>query len=139
VARDNLNDLSLDQLREHLSSLEEEQAATRRALEQRRQHSKKELAQELRELILSKGYDLAEIADLLVPRKRGGGAAVGTTRGKGDQAYARYEDPANPQNVYVRGVLPGWMKDQMQAKGLDIKNKQDRRTFKEQYLTKLDK
>jgi DNA-binding protein H-NS len=47
-------------------------------------------------------------------------------------------DPANPENIYVRGVLPRWMKEQMQANGLDPKSKDDRETFKQQHLQRMD-
>jgi DNA-binding protein H-NS len=49
-------------------------------------------------------------------------------------SYATYVDPDNPSNTYVRGVLPGWMKDQMKATGFDPKNKEDRETFKQKHL-----
>jgi len=38
----------------------------------------------------------------------------------------------------VRGVLPGWMKEQMVARGLDPKEKTDREAFKKQYLQRQE-
>jgi DNA-binding protein H-NS len=69
--------------------------------------------------------------DLMSPKKRPG-------RGKGDRSYISYVDPNNAENVYVRGVLPRWMKDQMASNGLDASSKEDRDRFKEQFLTRVE-
>jgi len=124
--------LSLDEIEERIYNLDSDRAALESALEQKRQQNKVELAQEVKELILSRGYEVAEIIDQLTTRRRGGG------RSRASRSYTRYVDPENPENVYVRGVLPQWMKDQMVANGLDPKEKADRETFKSQYLNKLD-
>ena len=125
-------DLSLDEIQERLSSLETDKVALKRALEQKKQQSKKELAQEIKDLIISRGYEVSDIAEYLGPRKRGG------ARVKGGRTYVRYVDPENSRNVYVRGVLPGWMKDQMAAHGLNPKDKNDRETFKREHLQKTE-
>ena len=101
-------------------------------MERKRQDNKKVLAEELRQMILDHGYEIEEILPFLAGRKRGAKKATA------DRAYTRYADPANPANVYVRGVLPKWMKEQMSAKGLDPKSKEDREAFKEKYLQKQD-
>ena len=124
--------LSLDEIAQRLDNLENDQAALETALESKRQQTKKDLATEIRDLIVSKGYDIAEIVDYLTPKRRP------TVRAKSSRSYIRYVDPANSENVYVRGVLPKWMKDQMAEKDLDPKEKGDREAFKEQYLNKMD-
>lgn len=129
---DAFEQLSLDEIEERLYNLESDKAALETALEQKRQQSKTELAEEIKELILSKGYEIAEIIDLLTTRRRG------ASRVRSGRSYTRYVDPANPDNVYVRGVLPQWMKEQMAARGLDPKEKADREAFKEQYLNRMD-
>ncbi|WP_295441575.1 hypothetical protein [uncultured Thiodictyon sp.] len=45
-----------------------------------------------------------------------------------------YVDPENAQNVYIRGVLPEWMKQKMQEQGYDSAKKDDREAFKANYL-----
>ena len=130
---DKYADLSADEIAQRLNSLESDRAELEVALEKRRQQSKKELAAEIKELIVSRGYDIAEILDYIGARKRS------TVRGKPGRSYIRYVDPKNPENVYVRGVLPKWMKDQMAEQGLNPKIKADREAFKEQYLNKSDR
>ncbi len=129
---DTFEQLSLDEIEERLTSLESDRAALETALEQKRQQSKTDLAQEVRDLILSRGYEIAEIIDQLTTKRRGAG------RIRSGRSYTRYVDPENPGNVYVRGVLPQWMKEQMAAQGLDPKEKADREAFKERYLNRMD-
>ena len=129
---DTYDELSLEEIEQRLYNIDSDRAALEAALEHKRQQGKVDLAQEVKDLILSRGYDVAEIVELMSSRKRGGG------RIKASRSYARYVDPENPNNVYVRGVLPQWMKDQMAARGLDPKEKADRETFKAQYLNKMD-
>lgn len=124
--------LSLEEIEERLYNIDSDRAALEAALEQKRQQSKVDLAQEIKGLILSKGYEVAEIVDLLTAKRRGAG------RVRSSRSYTRYVDPENPDNVYVRGVLPQWMKDQMAARGLNPKEKADREAFKAQYLNKMD-
>lgn len=130
MGNNNLDKLSLDEIQKKLDSLENHRAALENALVEKRAQTKKELANEIKEMIGSKGYDLEEIIGMLSPRKRG---AVGT-RSKSNRSYTRYVDPANPDNIYIRGVLPGWMKEQMTEKGLEPKDKDDREKFKAKYL-----
>lgn len=122
--------MSLDEIQTRLQNLNNDRAALERALEQRRQQTRKGLAQEIREMILSQGHDLADILNLAANKKRGG------RRTRQTRSYTRYVDPKNPKNAYIRGVLPRWMKEQMTAQGLDPKIKKDRETFKEQHLQK---
>jgi len=132
VNSETFEQLSAEEIEERIYNLDSDRASLEAALEQKRQQDKVDLAQEVKELILSRGYELAEIVDLLTTRRRGA-ARVRTSR-----SYTRYVDPANADNVYVRGVLPQWMKDQMASHGLDPKEKTDREAFKAQHLNKMD-
>lgn len=132
MSNEAFDSMSLDEIQARLSNLNNDRAVLERALEHRRQQTRKELAQEIREMILSRGHDLTDILDLAANKKRAGGRVRQT------RSYARYVDPTDPDNVYVRGVLPGWMKEQMVARGLNPKVKEDRETFKEQYLQKQE-
>ena len=132
MSNENYSQLSEEEIQQRLSSIESDRYALEKALERKRQDSKKELADEIREMIQGRGYELSEILQHLTPKRRG------TRKSESSRSYTRYVDPANPENVYVRGVLPKWMKEQMAARGLNPKNKDDREAFKEQYLEKSD-
>lgn len=123
--------LSVEELQSQLHKVEQSRVDLEKALYQRWHEAKAELAQEIREMIENRGYDVDEIAALIVPRRRRAAAAkkAGTNR-----SYTRYVDPENPNNVYIRGVLPRWMKDKMTAQGYDPSVKADREAFKTNYL-----
>ena len=121
--------LSVDQIREKLHEVEQSKADLEKALQQRWQEQKSELAQQIRDLIEAQGYDAEEIMGMILPRRRRAASAK-----KGGRSYVRYVDPQNPDNVYVRGVLPGWMKQKMVEQGYDPSVKDDREAFKANYL-----
>lgn len=135
--------LSVEEIEQQLAELEISRAELERALEERRQELKDEVAQQVRDLVSASGFDIEEILPLLeTQRRRGPGsrASVGGPRHplSGDRRYQRFVDPENASNVYVRGVLPGWMKRQMVAKGLDPKKKSDRDAFKHRFLRAVE-
>lgn len=122
--------LSAEELKNQIEQTKQREAELQRALNQRWQAEKTELAQKIRGMIEDRGYDVDEIIDHVLPkRRRGGGAKKG-----GSGSYTRYVDPENPENVYTRGVLPGWMKQKMAALGLDPSSKDDREAFKANHL-----
>jgi DNA-binding protein H-NS len=127
--------LSVDEIRQQLVQIEQNKADLEVALERRRQEAKFEVAQQVRDLILDRGYDINEILPLIPARKRRG---QGPKKAAPSHQYPRYADPQNPAHVYVRGVIPGWMKQRMQEQGYDPSSKQDREAFKANYLTALD-
>jgi DNA-binding protein H-NS len=121
-----LSELSLEQLQKRLEELGTEWHLVEEAIEQKKEAGKNELAAEVRQKITDAGHDVADIVGLLQGRKR-------RTRST-SKSYATYVDPDNAANTYVRGVLPGWMKEKMAAKGLDPASKEDRETFKQKHL-----
>ena len=125
------SELSVDEIQNRLNNIDSDRAALEKELDRKRQQVKKDLAQEIKETIEGRGYEVAEIVELMSPRKRVG-------RGKGNRSYVSYVDPDNENNVYIRGVLPKWMKEKMAAKGLDSSNKEDRDSFKQQYLKRVE-
>jgi DNA-binding protein H-NS len=127
--------LSVDEIRQQLAQIEQSKADLEIALERRRQEAKVEVAQQVRDLILHNGYEINEILPLISVRRRRGQAVK---KAAASHQYARYADPQNPAHVYVRGVIPGWMKQRMQEQGYDPSSKQDREAFKANYLTALD-
>ncbi|MCG6943442.1 MAG: H-NS histone family protein [Thiohalocapsa sp.] len=124
--------LSVDELQAQLQEVEQSKANLEKALYQRWNEAKSELAQEIRDMITSRGYDMDEILDLVTPKRR-----RASPMKKGNRNYTRYVDPENPDNVYVRGVLPKWMKEKMIAQGYDPSVKDDREAFKVNYLQAL--
>ena len=123
--------LSVEELQSQLHQVEQSKVDLEKALYQRWHEAKAELAQEIREMIEQRGYDVDEIAALIVPRRRRAGAAK---KSGSNRSYTRYVDPENPNNVYIRGVLPRWMKEKMAAQGYDPSAKPDREAFKSNYL-----
>jgi DNA-binding protein H-NS len=133
-------DLSAEQLRDKLAQTEHELAALARALEARHEAQKGEIALQVRTLITDAGYDLDEILPLVPQKKarrpRRGAATAPVAPVAPDPSYPGYVDPENPEHVYVRGVLPGWMKALMTEKGYDPKNKASREAFKANVLVR---
>jgi DNA-binding protein H-NS len=127
--------LSVEEIRQQLAQIEQSKADLEVALERRRQEAKTQVAQQVRDLIVDNGYDINEIMPLVAVRRRRGAAAA---KKAGSTQYTRYADPQNPEHIYVRGVIPGWMKQRMQEQGYDPSSKQDREAFKANYLTALD-
>ena len=125
--------LSVDELQAQLQEIEQSKVDLEKALYQRWHEAKAELAQEIRDMVTGRGYDMDEILDLVAPRRRRAGAMAK----KGNRSYTRYVDPENSENVYVRGVLPKWMKERMVAQGYDPSVKDDREAFKSNYLQAL--
>lgn len=123
--------LSLAEIEKQLEQIEQNRADLEKALDKRRQQARYELAQQIKDMILEQGYDVADIASLLGTRKR---RATTVVTKKGARQYTKYVDPDNPENVYVRGVIPGWMKQKMQEQGYDAGSKADREAFKANYL-----
>ena len=134
------DDLSAEQLRDKLAQTENELAALARALEERHEAQKGEIALQVRTLITDAGYDLDEILPLVPQKKarrpRRGAATAPAAPAAPDPSYPGYVDPENPERVYVRGVLPGWMKALMTEKGYDPKDKASREAFKANVLVR---
>ncbi|EGV32034.1 hypothetical protein ThidrDRAFT_1608 [Thiorhodococcus drewsii AZ1] len=125
--------LSVEEIQRQLDEAESKKTELKRLLETRREEGKDDIVQQVRDLIESNGYDYDEIIPLVAPkRRRGAGRKL-----SGDRQYKRYVDPDNSENVYVRGVLPGWMKKKMQEQGYDPSSKEDREAFKANSLREI--
>ena len=130
--------LSAEEIRRQLEEIEQNKTELERALTVRRQEEKQGVVQQIRDLILSNGYELDEIVPLIATsRRRRGGASTAPRAAASGRDYTRYVDPDNPENTYVRGVLPGWMKQKMLDQGYDPSLKKDRETFKANSLRVL--
>lgn len=121
-------DPTLEQLQQRLAELETEWNEIETNIAAKLEEDKQQLADEIAKQIKDAGHELAEIISLINPRKRRGTKAAITS------SYTTYVDPDNPDNTYVRGVLPGWLKEKMRAAGFDPGDKEDRETYKTQHL-----
>ncbi|AFL72734.1 H-NS histone family protein [Thiocystis violascens] len=129
-------DLSVEEIKRQLDEAETKQAELNRILKVRRQEGREEVVLQIRSLIEDNGYQFDEILPLVAPKRRRGAGAQ--RKPVSDRQYTRYVDPDNAENIYVRGVLPGWMKQKMQEQGYDPKSKSDREAFKENSLQAIE-
>lgn len=121
-----MEEMEYTELKAKLDSLEAEHKEIERVLLTKRSQRKAELATEFRERLLAEGFEAEEIADALVGRRG---------RGKSSKrSYPQYIDNNNPNNIYVRGPLPVWMKENMASVGLDASQKSDRERYKQEYM-----
>lgn len=126
--------LSAEDIQRQLEEMAQSKAALEKALKLRREEAKTGVVEKIMELIQGNGYEIEEIVSLL-PVKRRRGPNI---RRSSNRQYTKYADPDDPANVYVRGVLPRWMKDKMREQGYDPGSKEDRETFKANYLQAED-
>ncbi|QIK38807.1 H-NS histone family protein [Caldichromatium japonicum] len=119
------SELSLEDIKRQIEEAEARRAQLEKILEDKREQSKGQIVEQIRSLIFDNGYDPEEIMNLVLRRRR---------KLVGHRQYRRYVDPDNPDNIYIRGVLPGWMKQKMVEKGYDPSSKADREAFKSNYL-----
>jgi DNA-binding protein H-NS len=124
--------LSVEEIEQQLHAIDQNRADLEKALEKRQQEARDELAQQIKDMIVEHGYEVSDIVPLLGVRKRRSPSR------KGGRQYTRYADPDNPNNVYSRGVIPGWMKQKMRDEGYNPANKADREAFKANCLHALD-
>jgi DNA-binding protein H-NS len=129
---DNFEEMSSDALRSHLEKIDAEKAALLQALDARKEEEMKSLAAEIKALIIERGFDVEEIADRVLSRKR-----KASTSGKSSAGYERYADPDNPHQTYLRGRLPNWLSEKMVANGYDPTSPEHRTEFKEKHLVKV--
>ena len=128
--------LTVEEIQQQLEQIEQSRADLEEALEHRRQQGWYDIAQEVKDLVAERGYDLMDVLPLLTGRKR---RAATPKKGKRHKRhYIHYVDPDNPENVYVRGVIPGWMKQKMLDQGYDPSSKDDRDAFKANFLHAAD-
>lgn len=126
----NVSNMTLNEIEEQIQQMELNKRNLEKAREQKKMRQKTDLAAKVRDMISAEGFDVAEIVALMEKKKRGGAGASKQSSG----SYTTYVDPDNSSNVYVRGVLPRWMKDKMQTLHLDPGNKDHRDKFKAKHL-----
>jgi DNA-binding protein H-NS len=121
---------SIEALHQQLAELEQQRADLERTLAERHNAAKGDIATQVKDLILSNGYSLEEILPLVTNSGR-------RRRQTSEHRTGYYVDPADPTNTYVRGPIPGWMKDKMAELGLSPASKADRNAFKANHLQRV--
>ena len=128
------SNVSAADLRQQLATLEQQRSELEKVLDERRKEERKGFVDDLRQRIIDAGHDLPEIAHQLSLRRKGNYRRQVTVNADEPREYSRYVNPNNPEQRYIRGVLPGWMKAQMRAQGLDPTDKSHRERFKNESL-----
>lgn len=129
--------LSTDAIKQRLQELERDRQELEYQLALQHKAQRKGYVESLRQDIRANGYEVEEIAVALLPKgfiPRELWSKDKAAISKPSASGARYVDPNNPQHTYVRGVLPGWMKQQMLDNGLNPDIKDDRKRFKQEHL-----
>ncbi|MFE8033567.1 H-NS histone family protein [Thiohalocapsa marina] len=117
--------LDIDALHQHKQEIEQQQVEIERLLKVKLKEAKGDFVRELRAQIEAKGYEVSDIANQLLGRKRGGGA---------ERTGSYYVDPDDAGNTYKRGPLPQWLKEKMLAQGFDPTVREQRDAFKAEHL-----
>ncbi len=119
-------------LTSQIQEVEQRKAELLPMLDARKQDIKQTLIATLKQSILDAGFSVEEIIPLLQTTKKGKKSPAAS----GGRAYQTYRHPQDASKIYVRGVLPAWMKQEMVAQGLDPTNKAHRESFKNDFLVK---
>lgn len=132
--------MSHDEIHEHLADLEQQRLHALNALNQLEKKGKYDLVDTIRDMISEQGFAVEDILPLLTSARRRSQRAktrVATARPVTAPQGTYYVDPDDEANIYFRGAIPNWMKVKMQGQGLDPNNKEDRNTFKANYLRRV--
>lgn len=118
-------------LQQELKDLETRKAELEQAIQAQRGQRKKELRAEIQARLEEEGFSLAELCPETKPKKR---SKSGPATAKNYAVFALKEDPSL---TYTRGPIPSWMREKMEALGLDSTSKEDRERFKTEQMMQL--
>ncbi|NCA70494.1 MAG: hypothetical protein EOM91_10350 [Sphingobacteriia bacterium] len=122
--------VDLATLRSELGALEDRRSELQRMILATRRKELRAFCAELRELVKDRGHDLTEVVDELTRRRSGGSRRSAGASGE-RSAVALNEDPSL---IYIRGVMPDWMKQKMLDAGMDPKSRTDRARFRSEHM-----
>jgi len=108
-------------LQARLKQIEEERVLLEQQMEAQKEEALDAIAVRVKEYISEQGFDPIEVVRKILPEKR-------------KSTSKSYVDNATGQ-VYVRGALPGWMREAMTNMGLDPANKEHREKYKTEHMT----
>ena len=101
----NLEGMSVAELQQLAKDVE-------KAIEDRKNLDAKSTLEEVKALVVSRGFDLDELMQLAAAKNKG---VAGAKKVLG-KAPIKYRDPSNPDHVWSgRGKLPGWMVKAMEG------------------------
>lgn len=114
---------SLEDTKQALALTRQELANLQREIDARKQVDKEPLIDEIVALAARRGFEPYELIDPLVKRL-----------GPKKPRSMRYVDPDNPENVYVCGPTPAWLKANMLRDGYNPNLLEDRIRYRYQHL-----
>lgn len=117
-------------LQQQLKDIEARKAEIERVLQSKRTERKKELIAEFKTRLREEGFEYADICGHEDGRR--------TRRQGGVTRYPLFAVKSDPNLTYIRGPVPGWMKEKMAAIGLDPADKGDRERYKSEYMERRD-
>jgi DNA-binding protein H-NS len=125
----------ISQIIEITSSIEEldaQRAQLEAALAEAKGAAKEHVIQTVRDMIAEAGFTAEEILHLVAPQPK---TARAKAKANGDgRTFPTYALKSDPTRTYVRGVLPGWLKEAMMAAGFDPAQGADRAAFKDIHM-----
>lgn len=121
----------IQEIQSNISELEAQAEQLRVALRKKQEENQSVAIEHIKDFMRTNGLSADIVIAAITPAKAKKGRKPGNV-----VSFPRYVDPSNPDRVYVRGVLPAWMKEAMVAAGLDPANKDDREQFKADHLVK---
>lgn len=126
-------------MKEHLHAIREQEAQILEQIEAQRETARTELVELITKQIADHGFEPLEIVKAVVPdlekRLKPKAKAKTAKASKAGRAPTKILiDPENPENTYTRGPAPAWMKERLQALGLDPANKEHVKQFKTEVL-----
>lgn len=123
---------TLPEIVSELREIETRRAELEAAVAEAKKNALAGIVETIKKYITDNGYAVDEISALLSPAQKRKAPKPQAKKAAGPKIT--YTSMANPGNVYVRGVLPGWMKDEMVGMGFDPLNKADRDKFKAEHM-----
>jgi DNA-binding protein H-NS len=117
----------MKELIERLNEIDAEKAELEAALAQAKVEMKSSIVEQIRDLLAENGFTADEILPLVAPAEPAKPARV----------FSTWVMKGDPTKTYTRGVLPGWMKDDMASVGLDPRMGEDRAKFKSEHMVQV--
>ena len=120
----------MQELKDQLAALDAQRSAIEAALVEAEVAHKADLVDTIRDMIQADGFDIDEVASM-IPIKP---AKTSTSKGNGAArkvADTRWAMKDNPTQTYTRGPTPRWMRQAIDASGMD------RKTFMAERMAKV--
>lgn len=127
-----MKEQSIEEIKVAIDAIEAQKAELLAAVAAKQAEARANILAQMRAACIDNDIDPAEVAAALKPPtndKRTRRASGTDTR-----VFPIYCLKSDPQRTYMRGVLPGWLKDAIMAAGLDPAKKEDRERFRADHM-----